>query len=147
MSTLSKIDAIEATHMKGEASLTDVFAELAKSDLNEEYEDLSNKSETKVTSLRLNVDLLDALDGVSKRFNLSRTEAFNLAVHAFFDVSINGYALGSIDHYTNQGVAPFDAFTLSRDELINSLDCSETAKEVVRTSTRNDAIKKSKELI
>lgn len=147
MSTLSKIDAIEATHMKGEASLTDVFAELAKSDLNEEYEDLSNKSETKVTSLRLNVDLLDALDGVSKRFNLTRTEAFNLAVHAFFDVSVNGYALGSIDHYTQQGVAPSDAFNLSREELIEGLDCSETAKEVVRNSTRNDAIKKSKELI
>nr|WP_181717080.1 hypothetical protein [Psychrobacter sp.]QJS05445.1 hypothetical protein [Psychrobacter sp.] len=147
MSILNKFETIEATHMKGEGSLTDVFTALAKIDSNEEFEELSSKSETKVTSLRLNVDLLDALDGVSKRFNLTRTEAFNLAVHSFFDVSINGYALGSIDHYIQQGVAPFDAFHLSREELIEGLDCSETAKEVVRNSTRNDALKKAKELI
>ena len=147
MSILNKFETIEATHMKGEASLTDVFTALAKIDLKEDFEELTDKAETKVTSVRLNVNLLDALDGVSKRFNLTRTEAFNLAVHSFFDVSINGYALGSIDHYMEQGVHPIDAFNLSREELIDGLDCSETAKEVVRTSTRNDAIKKSKELI
>ena len=147
MSIINKFETIEATHMKGEASLTDVFAALAKVNMNENYEELTDKAETKVTSVRLNIHLLDALDGVAKRFNLTRTEAFNLAVHAFFDASINGYALGSIDHYIEQGVAPVDAFNLSREELIEGLDCSETAKEVVRTSTRNDAIKKSKELI
>lgn len=147
MSILNKFETIEATHMKGEGSLTDVFAALAKIDMNEDFEELTDKAETKVTSVRLNINLLDALDGVAKRFNLTRTEAFNLAVHSFFDVSINGYALGSIDHYTHQGVAPIDAFNLSREELIEGLDCSEAAKEVVRNSTRNDAIKKSKGLI
>lgn len=147
MSILNKFETIEATHMKGEASLTDVFTALAKVDMNEDYEELTDKAETKVTSVRLNINLLDALDGVAKRFNLTRTEAFNLAVHSFFDVSINGYALGSIEHYEYQGVSPFDAFNLSREELIEGLDCSEAAKELVRSSTRNDAIKKSKELI
>ncbi len=146
MNILEKLQSIEATHMKGEGSLTDVFAALAKSDLNEGFDELSSKAETRSTSVRLNANLLDAFDGVAKRFNLTRTEAFNLAVHSFFDTSINGYALGAISHHTEQGISPVDAFNLSRIELIDELDCSETAKDILRSSTHNDALKKAKEL-
>jgi hypothetical protein len=149
MNILERLQSIEAVDLKGEGVLTDVFTALAKSDLNdddESFDGVSSKSELKVTSIRLNANLLEAFDGVAKRFNLTRTEAFHLAIHSFFDTSINGYALGAVGHYTEQGVAPIDAFNLSRSELIDELDCTEIAKEVVRSSTHNDAIKKAKEL-
>lgn len=148
MNNQEKLNFIDAIELQGEMPLTDVFAQLARNDQNEDYSPMKGDPdypELKTTSVRLSVVMLEALDALSKRFDLSRTEAFHLAIHTFFDASVNGYAYGVAD-VSNDGDR-FGAFFDARKSFINALECGNQAQHEIESSTHNDAVKRAKDFV
>lgn len=148
MNIQDKLQFIDAIELQGEAPTSDVFAQLGRNDQNEDYRPMKGHQdypELKTTSVRLSVVMLEALDALSKRFDLSRTDAFHLAIHTFFDATVNGYTLGVADSTPTDN--KFAAFFDARKNFISELDCGTNAKHEIETSTHNDAMKKAKEFI
>jgi len=146
MNIQDKLNFINAIELEGSAPLGDVFAQLGRNDQKQDYRPFGNDPdhrELKTTSVRLNTVTLEALDAISKRFDLSRTEAFEFAVQTFFDACINGYAYGVADVSSEEN--QMKVYIDARENLIKSLECSVSAQHEIRSSTFNDAMKKAKD--
>lgn len=148
MNIQDKLNFINAIELEGSAPLSDVFAQLGRNDQKQDYRPFGNDpdyKELKTTSVRLDVVTLEALDAISKRFDLSRTEAFQFAVQTFFDACINGYAYGIADVTSEDNKVK--VYIDARENLIKSLECSVSAQHEIRSSTHNDAMKKAKDFV
>lgn len=148
MNIQDKLNFIQAIELEGSAPLGDVFAQLARNDQKQDYRPMANDPdypELKTTSVRLSVVMLEALDALSKRFDLSRTDAFHLAIQTLFDASVNGYAYGVADVSTVGDKV--QVYLDAREDLITSLECSVSAQHEIRSSTHNDAVKKAKDFL
>lgn len=149
MNNSEKLTYIDAIELEGAAPLADVFAALGRSDSNEDDDTFTKEDkyvELRTTSIRVSSKLLEAFDAVAKRFDLTRTDAFTLAMHTFLDASVNGYAYGCAES-SPEDDNRVKAFLNAREELINALECDVAAQGQVLNSTHNDAMKKAKDFM
>lgn len=149
MKISERLDYLEVVELGGEAVISDIFAALARKD-NQENEQrfapVEEQVEMRTTSLRMDAPTLAAFDAVARRFELSRNEAFSYAVHSFISDAINGYALGSAESQPKDDRNLLEVFSDERDELIMRLDCDIDTQDNIKEITKNDFVKKLKEL-
>ena len=149
MNNSEKLNYIAAIELEGAAPLTDVFAALGRSDSNADDDTFTKEDKyvnLRTTSIRVSSQLLEGFDAVAKRFDLSRTDAFTLAMHTFLDASVNGYIYGCTQAQSDSDDA-VKVFLDAREAFIKALDCDEGGKHEVRSSTHNDAVKRAKDFM
>ncbi len=152
MRTTEKIDFILANDFDGSATYSQIFEALGKreamGDL-EERPEVQESPEMKITSVRIHADLLAQFDVVASRFELSRNEAFGIAVGLFLESIVNNYVFGaaSFEAAISNDSSLHDVLIQEHQNFIDSLECDEIVKEWVKSTTHDGLMNKLKEVL
>jgi len=152
MRTTEKIDFILANDFDGSATYSQIFEALGKreamGDL-EERPEVQESPEMKITSVRIHADLLAQFDVVASRFELSRNEAFGIAVGLFLESIVNNYVFGAASFeaaISNDIPSLADNLILERQAFMDSLQCDQSVKDGVESTTHDGFVNKLKEV-
>lgn len=126
-------EALINAHKDGNTSLINVFSHLAKNDRQNEklYEYLCEKN-LKTTTVRLPVDVIDALDALvsDDGMSLSRQDAISFAVSDFIGAATAGYVHGLVSSSEK-------SFQDVLNDFVDSLRCSDETKEFIKSRASN----------
>lgn len=137
---MNKLDYIDM-QLEGNATLMEIFERMGamefQSELDSSEQSVAN-SGMKTTSVRLPPFLLEALDAVNKRFEVSRQDAFIYMVNDYISNAVANYAVGRVKAMVDNGVKIENIRVLLQEEyeaIINSMPCDDlTKKDITRIS-------------
>lgn len=141
---MNKLDYIDM-QLEGNGTLQEIFERMGAYEFQTELENaeaVTTNAELKTTSVRLSPSLLDSLDAVNKRFEITRQDAFTYMVAEYIASSVANYAFGRVKSMIDNGVKgePMELYREEWEALITSLPCDDATKTEVRRLSHSHAI-------
>lgn len=142
---MNKLDYIDM-QLEGNGTLKEIFERMGALEFQSELESAEQAvatSELKTTSVRLSPSLLDSLDAVNKRFEVTRQDAFTYMVADYIANSVSNYVFGRVKSMADNGVQcdnPMALYSEEFEALIISMPCDDDTKENIKRLAYSHAV-------